>query len=174
VIAPHLSKPLRETALQEALTAARAIAKEESRAQALTALAPHLSEPSRETVLQEALTAAWAITDGGTNPRAQALTALAPHLSAPLLQEALATARAIENRHSRSSILAGLAPYVKRLPIVRLYALWCETLPTLATRTRPDLLSDLEALASMITALGGQEALSAMGQAIVESGKWFP
>ena len=87
-LAPHLpARPL----LAEALTAARDITDEYSRAQALTGLAPHLPEPDRSTTFAEALTAARDITD--EYARAQVLTGLAPHLPAPLLAEALTAAR---------------------------------------------------------------------------------
>jgi hypothetical protein len=170
-LVPHLSEPLQVTVLQEALTAARAITNKHSRIQALAGLVPYLSEPLQVTVLQEALAAARTITD--EDSRAQALAKLAPHLSGPLLQEALAAARAI-NDWPRAKALAGLTPYVKQLPVIVLYSLWCETLRNLAARPRPDLLSDIQALAPVITVLGGNEALVATVQAIIEVGKWFP
>jgi Trypsin-like peptidase domain len=161
---------------EEALAAAREIADDESRAQALVELAPHLPEPLQVTVLQEALAVVRAIAD--EERRAQALAGLAPHLPEPLqvtvLQEALAAARAIANDESRAQSLAGLAPHVKQLPVVRLFSLWCETFRILATRTRPDLLSDIQTLVPVIAVLGGKEALIATMQAIIEVGKWFP
>jgi hypothetical protein len=173
LLAPHLSEPL----LQEALTEARAIEREDARAQALAGLAPYLSEPLRVTVLQEALTEARAIEREDALAeywRARVLSLLAPHLSESLLQEALTVAREIESEDARAQALEGLVPHVKQLPVVRLYSLWCETLRRLATRTRRDLLSDIQALVPVIAALGGREALVATAQAIIEVGKWFP
>ena len=75
-LAPHLPQAL----LAEALTAARAITNERSRAFALSALAPHLPQ----ALLAEALTAARAITYKGD--RTKALSALAPQC-VPLVQQ---------------------------------------------------------------------------------------
>jgi hypothetical protein len=172
-IAPHLSEPLQMTALQEALTVARAIKHEYWQAQALAALVPRLGELGYG---EEALAVARALPD--EKVRAQALGDLAPHLSEPLqvtvLQEALTVARALPDKYWRAQMLAALMPHMKQLPIVRLYSLWCETLRILAARTRPDLLSDVGTLVSVITVLGGKEVLVATAQAIIEMGKWFP
>ena len=97
-LAPHLSTPLQEIALQEALEVARTIPDDvwylaQARAEALVALAPHLSAPLQEIALQEALEVARTIPV--ERYRAQVLAGLAPHLPAPLLQEALEMARTI-------------------------------------------------------------------------------
>lgn len=68
----------------------------------------------------------------------------------------------------------GLAPYLEHLPAATLYPLWCETLHILASRTRGNVLLDIQALAPVIAALGGKEALFATAQAIIEVGRWFP
>lgn len=52
----------------------------------------------------------------------------------------------------RAEALAGLA-------LETLQPLWAETLPVLAARGRKDLLSDLRALAPVLDALGGKEAV---------------
>ncbi len=96
----------RETALTEALAAARAIGDDYARALALTALAPHLPE----TLLVDALAAARAISDD--HVRAHALTTLAPHLPETLLVDALAAARAIGNDYARALALTALAPHL--------------------------------------------------------------
>ncbi len=170
-LAPYLSEPL----LREALAAARTIVKGDSRAETLRALVPHLSEPLRTTVLQEALAAARTIVLM-EDSRAETLRALAPYLSEPLrtivLRGALATVRTIKSEDRRALALGKLVPHVKQLPVIKLYALWCETLRTPVIRC--DLLSDIRGLAPVIEALSGKEALVAIAQAIIEVGKWFP
>jgi len=163
-LAPHLPAPL----LPEALAIARAMASEDGRARALVALAPHLPAP----LLREALATAQAMAD---HRRVEALVGLVPRLGElDYGDEALAIARAMADEDRRAQALAGLAPHVKQLPVVRLYFLWNETLHILAIRTRSNLLSDIQALVPIIATLGGKEALVATMQAIIEVGKWFP
>jgi hypothetical protein len=132
-------------------------------------LAPHLPEP----LLGEALAAARAIEDAGW--RAQALERLIPRLAElGYPQEALAAARAIGDAGRRAEALTKLTPYLAGLPIGTIYALWCETLHHLATRTRRDLLADLRDLAPAITAMGGAEAVREIIRAIQDVGRWWP
>lgn len=49
-----------------------------------------------------------------------------------------------------------------------------ETLPVLARRTRQDLLSDLESLAPVIHALGGEPAAAETFRAIQDVARWWP
>jgi hypothetical protein len=98
----YLPANLQELALQKALTAARAIQDEHSRANALSALADKLPE-----LLPEALAAARAIQD--EHSRANALSALADKLPPELLPKALAAARAIQSESSRANVLNALA-----------------------------------------------------------------
>ena len=107
--------------------------------------------------------------------RAEVLVELVPRLGElGYGDEALETARAMADEDRRAEALAGLAPHVKQLPVVRLYFLWNETLHILAIRTRSNLLSDIQALVPLIVALGEKDALVATMQAIIEVGKWFP
>ena len=87
---------------------------------------------------------------------------------------ALAAARAIGDADDRAKALVGLAPHLAQLPCQRLYPLWQETLPILAARTREDLLADLCALAPVIAALGGEEAVAETSRAIQDVGLWWP
>ncbi len=163
-LAPHLPQEL----LGEALAAARSIEWEYARAEALAALAPHLPQD----LLGEALAAAQAI--GDEHWRAGALAGLAPHLPQELLEEALAAARSIGNEYDRARALAALAPHLAALPRPILYPLWAETLPTLARRTRRDLLFDLRALEEVVYALGGEAAIAETFRAIQDVGRWWP
>ncbi len=169
-LSPYLSEPLKEEALREALAAARKIKYEPSRAKALAELVPRLAELGYP---DKALAAAREIRDA--DDRAQALAGLAPHLPEPLLGEALAAARWIRDKESRAQVLAGLEPHVAQLPSQQLYPAWQETLSVLAIRsTRRDLVSDLRALAPVIAALGGEEAVAETFRAIQDVGRWWP
>ena len=113
-LAPHLDEARRADALEQALTAARAITYDEHKARALTRLAPHLDEARRADALEPALTAARAITDD--EDKAYALTGLVPHLDeerrADALQQALTAARAITDDKGKARALTRLAPHL--------------------------------------------------------------
>jgi hypothetical protein len=102
------------------------------------------------------------------------LTALLPHLSESLLGEALEAARDLPQALARAEALALLAPRLVTVPLEPLYALWRETLPILARRSRRDLLMDLGALSPIIEALGGHEAAALTFSAIQDVARWWP
>jgi hypothetical protein len=60
------------------------------------------------------------------------------------------------------------------LPRAQALRLWRETLQLSATRSRRELLADLAALAPVITALGGAEAIAETCRAIEDVGRWWP
>ena len=82
--------------------------------------------------------------------------------------------RRIGSEWQRAEALGALASQLLRLPLATLDPLWKETLPLAATRTREDLLADLFALVPIIATLGGAEALSEIGRAIQDVGRWWP
>jgi len=169
-LAPHLPEAEREGVLREALAAVREIEDEKTRSEALARLAPHLAELGH---VQEALAAAREIEDEKT--RSEALAGLAPHLAElGHVQEALATAREIRDEGTRSRALAGLAPHLAEFPFVTLFSLWGETLRILSTRRRRDLSSDIRALAPVVAALGGGEAVAETVGAIKDVCRWWP
>jgi hypothetical protein len=108
--------------------------------------------------------------------RAEALVAIAPYLPPSLMREALAATLEIKvtEEHYQALALERLALHLEHVPVALLYSLWCETLHSLSSSTRGNLLSDIQALSPVITMLGGKEALIATAQAIIEVGKWFP
>ncbi len=106
--------------------------------------------------------------------RARALAALAPHLPPDLLAQALKAAQAIEREDARARALAALAPLWTQVPRQQAYALWAKTWPALAARRRDDLLFDLTALAPVIAALGGENAVRETFQAIQDVSRWWP
>ncbi|MBE9508761.1 MAG: protein kinase [Chloroflexi bacterium] len=106
--------------LEEALMVAREVKSPSRRAEMLAKLAPLLVGPELEQVLHEALAAVNLIDKdemsvlGAEWNRDKILIELAPHLPEPLLQEALSTARAIEDNGRRADALAGISPYVSK------------------------------------------------------------
>jgi hypothetical protein len=186
-IAPHLSREL----LLEALATAREIKDIAARAQAFAALAA----PLQGETLVEALEAAQAIEDRDEwvmpylPPELQTEMATqvdyeideaerpAPSpepLQGQALAEALGTAQVMEDQPARAQKLAEVAPHLIQLPRAALYPLWQETLPLLARRTRRRLLADLRALAPVIVALGGAEAIADICCVIQEAGRRWP
>jgi hypothetical protein len=94
-----------------------------------------------------------------------------------LLAEALAAARSIGDEEDRSNALAALAPRLAGLSTPVLASLWLETLPSLAARSRQNLLADLRNLAPVLTALAGPNAateLREVARAISDVARWWP
>jgi hypothetical protein len=88
--------------------------------------------------------------------------------------EALTLALMIDTDYARSMALEGLIPYLLALPRATLSSLWCETLPLLARRSRPDCLSDLGVLVPVMFRLGGRGTLTETSRAIQDVGRWWP
>lgn len=190
-LAPHLPEFLRDEALREALAAARDMRNDSSfetyrgaareigsesyhkswRDEKLAELVPQLVEFDRPA---EALVAVREI--GDSRDRVEALAGLAPRLAASGHQEeALAVAREIGNDIYHARALGGIALHlVEHLPPIEIYPIWHETLHTLTSHTRRDTLANLRALAPVIVALGGKEALTETFHAIEDVGRWWP
>ncbi|MGF1964497.1 MAG: hypothetical protein RMX99_034010, partial [Aulosira sp. DedVER01a] len=121
-------------------------------------------------LLSEALTAARSIQD--ESYRAPALSALAQKLP-EVLPEALITAHSIQNEYYRADALRALAEKLPQMPSAKLFPLWRDTLHQLSLRTRPNLLSDIQALFPVIFALGGEVATAEVARAIVDVARWW-
>jgi hypothetical protein len=132
----------------------------------------------REQALREALAAARKIQSDESC--AKVLRDLTSYLPEGLLSEALAVAREIEADRWRAEALMDLTPYLDVLPPMTLARLWLEErdganlLHFLARRPRKHLLSDLRALAPVLAALGGPEAVAETVRAIQDVGRWWP
>jgi hypothetical protein len=154
---------------RQVLAYARQTPHPQQRAEALAALAPHLPE----ALLHDALQTARAI--GSADYKARALVELAPHLPEALLHDALQqAARAIGNESERSRAQSALAAQLDTNSLFSLYPLWAQALPILASRTRPDFLSDIRALLPVIVRLGGSQAATDIFLAIQDVGRWWP
>lgn len=134
-----LADKLPRELLPEALTAVRQIQDEYSRADTLSSLADKLP---RELLL-EALAAARQIQS--EYYRAKALNSLADKLP-EILPEALAAARQMNDELNRADALSSLADKLLQIQKTELFSHWRDTLHILSLRTRPRLLSDINAL----------------------------
>jgi hypothetical protein len=152
----------------EALAAVRSIEEQKGRLEALAEIAPYLPVDC----MDKALEIASATQDADL--LAYALASLSPHLPLELSETALVMARGMQWRETRVSALSGLAQPLSELPDAELHGLWQETLLILATRTRPDLLADLQVLVPIIVTLGGEEGVAETFRAIQDVGRWWP
>jgi hypothetical protein len=157
-----------EAGWSEALAAARAITYDSDRANALLILARLLPV----ALLPEAFAATRTIQRDDS--RAMTLLAFAPVLPDALLSEALVEARAIQDKGLRSAVLHTLAIRLSSLNVPQLYLLWTQTLPTLASRTRPELLADLNALLPVLFRLVGPKLKGEIYFAIEDVCSWWP
>ena len=118
-LAGRLRDTARESVLDAALNAARAVRHHQQRAAALGSIADALPERARRSVIDEALAAARAI--ASAEFRAQALAGVAVHLPGQegdaIHTEALAVAAGVADDWGRAAALAWLAP---SLPIALL------------------------------------------------------
>jgi hypothetical protein len=123
--------------------------------------------------VEEALEVARGI--GREGHRASALEALATRLAqAGRLELAVQAAGGIGHEWYRARALKAVATRLLALPPAEVLPLWVETLRLCATRSRRDLLADLAALAPVIAALGGPEAIEETCRAIEDVGRWWP
>ena len=172
-LAPHLRDEVRVSTLAQLREQTQAIELPWARAEALVILLPFL-HPEEERVR-----ACRAVLDTlrdaeQDSDQAHLLTELASYLPESLYEEALATARAIESPASRFWALSTLLPLLPQQPAATFRDLWQKNLHHLATRARPDFLSDLRALCPTLVALGGQEAVVETYAAVEDVGRWWP
>ncbi len=163
---PEDDGDLLQNLLPEALAAAREIQSERRRAKALSSLVDELPPD----LLPEVLAAAREIQS--EEDRAKALSSLADKLP-ELLPEVLAAAREIESARRRAEALTSLAGKLLQLQKTPLFSLWRETLHILSVHTRPNLLTDINALTPVIFALGDKQAMKDTANAIQDVSRWW-
>ncbi len=156
---------------QQALVLVQEINDVASRIQALTYPALNLSKLLQSEALHAAIAATRDVSSA--NKRAQALVPLISYLPEALV-DALAAVREIEHTGERAQVLDKLAPYLVQASRGDLYSHWWGMLPRLAHRTRQDMFADVCALAPVIAALGGEEAIAETCRAIQDVGRWWP
>ena len=152
------------------MEAVREIRGVRDRAQALVALVPRLAELGQ---VEQALEVARGI--GDESDRTLMPAALVSRLAdLGRVEQALEVARGIGDSKERARALAALAPKLAKLIRAQVLPLWEETLRFSSTHSRADLLADLDALAPIIAALGGAEAICESCLAIQDVGRWWP
>lgn len=169
----HLPESFTGKVLWEVIAAVRACDDEDWQVEIITGLAPYLTE----SLLQQALLIAQQIKQNLM--QAKTLLQLAPYLPEPQQPEVLRVALVItltaENISlERTEIMTDLIHQIAGLSPAPMYALWREALHTLAVYTRPKLVQDLQAMTSVITALGGTEAVEETLCGIQDVARWWP
>ena len=161
-----------ERLLDAALAAARAVPNRLQRVNALLELIPYLSPAQRAEMLEDVLETALGVTDD--YDRASALAHLAPYVDAQAdaqgqRQEAVGLALAacweVREGAQRATLLARVAARcAELLTPAQTYALWREHVLELRERPHADVLSDLAALAPMLTHMGAMRAPEALAR----------
>lgn len=175
-IAPHLSVDQQTQVRAEALAVAQGIKEPDKRAFTLISLAPHLPADQRTQVCAEALNIATTIDEQFR--RNETLEELVSRLGQiGCYYEALVGASRFDVDEYRHKALADMASHwATRIEqdCTAGHKIWQEAFPLLADCSRPTLLRSLAALASVILALGGEEAVSEIIQAIQDVSRWWP
>jgi hypothetical protein len=114
-ISSHLTEPLQEMVLAEALRVTRAIDERPEQVKALANLASYLPQPLREQLLKEALEIVRAIEQ--ESEQVKALSKLVSCLPPSFLQDALVVARSIKDADYQAISLAWLLPYLPEKPL---------------------------------------------------------
>jgi hypothetical protein len=86
----------------------------------------------------------------------------------------LPEAAAIPEEKQRATVLSYIATRASQDLQTAMYEPLCRVLRRLARRPRAELLSDISALAPLLAAFGGKDAIADIADLIVEIGKWFP
>lgn len=158
--------------LPEALTIARDIRFEPYRAKALIAITAKLPELLLETfALVKSIK--FTYSDGRLPEvyRFQTLIAIAPNLSSELLPEAFSIAKDIQSKLYRIKVLIALADPMSKMPRDELLPLWKTIRHWLS---RQELAHHVLALAAVIHAIGGQEAVVEALIKIQDVERWQP
>ena len=98
---------------------------------------------------------------------------MADKLPPDLLPEALAAAREIQDESYRADALSSLADKLLQVQKTLLFCLWRDTLHILSVHTRPNLLTDINALTPIIFTLGDKQAVKDTASAIQNVSRWW-
>ena len=193
----QLARWLPPSLFKEALSLAQEIENECWRAKALTGLATRLPEKEKNDILHQALELTRNITN--TQYRAEALAALVPYLSssgrptpAHRMQQqfdkearvksqrklAVGTGRVSKPKASnqssgKNSRVASSHSYKTVYPSQETPNI-INLLHFLSRSSRSDFLSDIQVMATAISELGGEEAISEILHAVQDVGRWWP
>ena len=178
---------LSEDLLTQAFTAALEIEYNSYRAEALVALAPFLPKD----LLIKTFTVAREMPDVDYNYCASILKAIIPHVPQKYLERIINVALLLEDRSpfdpldaaeksylgegsERGNILNAFTLRLSEMSRGDIFLLWNQILPTLATRTRHNFLSDLENLSPLIHMLGENQTMEKITCSIIDVSRWWP
>lgn len=133
----------------------------------LVELAPYLSTSQIKNTLAELQGL------GDEKIITKAIVGLAPYAGQENIQDFLEIMPFISNKDLRAQALKATIPLWLQIPKPFGLFLWKETIYNLAKRPRSDLLSDLQALAPIISHLGGNRSLKEILQAIQDVTRWW-
>jgi hypothetical protein len=143
---------------------------------AITALTFPQSAFHRAAALDNARRAAYAIREPST--RAAALMALLPYVPemerVAVLDETLAIAKSIDDVSQRGYVLEMVVKHSLTEPILPWAPYWRSVIEDAAIRGRAVLISDLSAIGTIISELGGGMAMQESIHGLLDVGRWWP
>lgn len=165
---------------QEVFSSAQSIVIPGDRLEVLTQIAPYcMLLPDWDESFRQAYRGAYA------HQRAQALVRVLPSL--PTAERALRLTEAINQlaqwvsvraaargAHERAQAWELAVAAWRQLPPQEARAVWRDTLPALATRSRSDLYLDLQMIAPILPTLAGPAAVPDVAQAVLDVSAWWP
>ena len=104
----------------------------------------------------------------------EVLSHVAPYLTGDALGEAFKMALEITAPNARAGPLSELSLRLTEFPSGPIHQLWSHAIHRSATRSRPNLLSDLRALSPIINKLGGAEVAHEISSNIYDIGQCWP
>lgn len=167
-LVPHLTNTGRRKMMIEVLRLASTVRDERDRIQALEMLTASASPILPEQVLE--------LVKSIENDyyRARALVSAVHDLPSESLDEVLLICKGLDMAETRIQVWASLSPRLAQIPLDSLYPMWQSLIRSLASRSRQDLVSDLQGLEPVIAAIGGAEAVGETIRSIQDIGHWWP
>jgi hypothetical protein len=133
----------------------------------LVELAPHLSASQMNNTIAKLQGF------GDEKITTKAIVGLAPYAAQENFQDFLDVIPFIKNKDLRAQAISAVTPLWLQIPKPFGLFLWNEMIRNLAENPRSDLLSDLQALAPIISHLGGNKALKESLKAIHDVTRWW-
>ena len=168
-LAPIMPIEQKKLVLQEAMQTAQELTVPQEYSHALTELARGFAQAE---YVPEAQTIAEKLSQGEERDNAYQL--IASQLAKQnRFSDALLVVQKMQSKERRSQVLANIVPSGLNLPESSLSQSFEEFLRTSSTRTREEMLSDLQSLFPIIHALGGNDAMVEVFHAIQDVGSWW-
>jgi hypothetical protein len=160
--------------LESALEASYAIEEVVARVEALAALIPQLSVAARPTVLAGVVEAI--LSDRSARALIRSLPTIGPFLTPAMLANFIEKTKSIRSEWIRTQALVTLAPYLYILDIHEFPDLEQEihVVGLMRGLAHRNAMLVLRAASAQIRLLGGSEAVSECGRAIIDIARWWP